>query len=137
MKKDIIKIKRQIKEEYKQLIKKGKEKYKAKAIAKARLVEEKFKLFKKKEYKKINKQKFEPKVKTIKEGIDYNKFLVGKNKLILSTDEKILNKFEKTKRKGLIRNMTDDFEKDVLFTAQNKYNLTLDPDMFYVIKRIT
>lgn len=137
MKRDIIKIKRQIKEEYKQLIKKGKEKYKAKAIANARLIEEKFKLFNKKEYKKLSKKSLKPKIKTIKENTGYNKYLVGKNKIILSTDEKILEKFEKAKRKGLIRNMTDDFEKDVLFTAQNKYNLTLDPDMFYVIKRIT
>lgn len=117
-----------LKEVYDEAYKKERDKEKAKKIARARFYEESFKIFIDKE-KSQNKIK---KIKFIKEDIDYKVYEVGSIKLYLSTDEKILNK--KAERKGIIRDMNDEFEQEILFKVKEKYDISLHPDMYYLIK---
>lgn len=116
-------------------LKKGEKR--AKAIAKIKFNEETFKLFKKKEnikniteeWNRRNKRHFT----YIKENVDYKVYKVDGDKLIVSTDEKLLEKFEDKKRKGLLRDMDDEFEREIFFKVQEKYDINFSPDMYFVI----
>lgn len=116
-------------------LKKGEKR--AKAIAKIKFNEETYKLFKKKEnikniteeWNKRNKRHFT----YIKENVDYKVYKVDGDKLIVSTDEKLLEKFEDKKRKGLLRDMDDEFEREIFFKVQEKYDINFSPDMYFVI----
>ena len=112
---------------------------KARLIAKAKFYEECFKIFLKKENEIIvneiwEKQNPKKLFSYIEEGIDYKKYNIGNNKFIVSTDKKILEKYSDSERKGMLRNINDEFEQEILFKIKNKYNIRLDPDMYYVIK---
>lgn len=133
--------KKYLKEVYYSALKenKRKETKKAKAIAKARFYEECFNIFLKKEkiltinemWNQQNKKKL---FTYIKESIDYKSYNIGNNKFIVSTDKKILEKYSDAERKGMLRDMTDEFEQEILFKAKSKYNIRFHPDMYYVIK---
>lgn len=114
-------------------------KQKARAIAKAKFYEECFKIFLKKEneivvneiWNRKNKKKL---FSYIKENIDYKKYKIGNNIFIVSTDKKILEKYSDSERKGMLRSMNDEYEQEILFKTKKKYNIRLDPDMYYVIR---
>lgn len=120
---------------YNSLIK-NKDVKKAKAVAKAKVNEELFKIFCKKEgVLDINEQwKSKKKYSYIKENTDFKNYRVNNIDFVVSTDKKILEKFSEAERKGMIRDMKDEYEQEVLFKAKEKYGVQLSPDMFYVIK---
>ena len=110
---------------------------KAKAYAKAKLFEEAFKIFLQKENNisilETWKKKEIPNT-YIKESIDFKTYKIGNKKLITSTDEKILERFPEAERKGMFRNMKDEYEQEIFFKAKEKHGISLHPDMYYVIK---
>jgi UTP:GlnB (protein PII) uridylyltransferase len=135
------KEKKYLKEVYENALEKNKKKpiKKARSIAKAKFYEECFKIFLKKENEIIvneiwEKQNPKKLFSYIEESIDYKKYNIGNNKFIVSTDKKILEKYSDSERKGMLRNINDEFEQEILFKIKNKYNIRLDPDMYYVIK---
>lgn len=107
---------------------------KAKNISKAKFYEESFKIFMKLEENKKNRVKFKIKKSYIKEGIDYKVYKINGTKMAVSTDKKILDKFKTAERKGLLREMDDPYEQEILFKIKDKYQIEFDPDMFYAIK---
>jgi hypothetical protein len=120
-------------------IKKRKPKEKARSIARSRFYEEAFKIFIRKEKKVSVNEIWNKKNKTklfsyIKESVDYKSYKIGNNKLFTSTDKKILEIFSDAERKGILRNMNDEFEQEILFKVKDKFNVRFDPDMYYVIK---
>lgn len=114
---------------------------KAKKYAKARFYEESFKIFLQKEKAKTiterwkirNKKKKDFNINESKD-IDYKVYRTNGVKFIVSTDRDLLEKYKNAERKGLLRDMTDEFEQEVLFNTKEQYGVRLDPDMFYVIK---
>jgi len=127
-----------LKEVYNQSLKKRKDPLKAKAYAKARFYEEAFKFFCEKEgVININeewKEKKKKRIRRINESIDYKVYLIGDKEFLVSTDEKLLDKFSNAERSGLLRDMDDEYEQEILFKAKEKYNIKLHPDMYYVIR---
>lgn len=126
---------------YEETLKKNlrsKTKQKAKSVAKAKFYEEAFRIFCEKEgIIDINeewKRKKKKRIRSINESIDYKVYLIGNKEFIVSTEEKILDKFSNAERSGLLRNMDDEYEQEILFKAKEKYNLRLHPDMYYVIR---
>ena len=124
---------------YKRNLSKGKDK--AKAYAKAKFYEECFKIFcvrenvasvrdewlnKKNDYKIIKR--------LLAESIDYKVYKLNNIKLIVSTDKKILDKFPNAERSGMIRDMNDEYEQEILFKVKSKHGVRLHPDMYYIIK---
>jgi len=114
---------------------------KAKKYAKAKFYEEAFKIFLKKEKARTISEKWKIRNKKRKnlnlnesKNIDYKVYKVNGVKFIVSTDKDLLEKYKNAERKGLLRDMTDEFEQEVLFNAKEQYGISLDPDMFYVIK---
>lgn len=107
---------------------------KAKNVARAKFYEEAFKMFMKQEELLEEKPKIIKKKTYIKENLDYKAYEYNNTKLIVSTDEKLLNKFKNAERKGLLRDMDDPYEQEVLFKIKDEYNIEFSPDMYYVIK---
>ena len=121
-------------ETYSSLIKTKNEK-KARAVSRAKVNEELFKIFCKKEVLNITEQwKTKKKFSYIKENMDFKSYTLNNVDFVVSTNNKVLEKFSNAERKGMIRDMKDEYEQEILFKVKEKYNVKLSPDMFYVIK---
>lgn len=107
---------------------------KSKNVARARFYEEAFKIFMNQEQLLEEKPKIIKKKTYIKESVDYKAYESNGAKLIVSTDEKVLDKFKNAERKGLLRDMDDPYEQEILFKIKDEYNIEFSPDMYYVIK---
>lgn len=129
-KKEKIYLKETYRAFYAKNLNKGKEK--ASRLATAKLYEECFKIFCKKEKITTIREEWLSK-KFLTESVDYKTYELGKVKFVVSTDEKILKKFS-SEKKGLIRDMNDEYEQEILFKVKSKYGIRLHPDMYYVIK---
>ncbi len=111
-------------------------KKKAKYAANAAVYAESLKYFNRKEknIKKYIKENWnKEKERKINESVNYSKYRVNGSVFITSMDEKLLDKFDNPERKGKIKNMNDEFEREVLFDVKDKYDVTFDPNMYYVI----
>lgn len=117
-------------------IKESKTEEKSKAFARARFYEETFKIFIGKEKSVL--QTWKSRKKVLKEGkkpkVDYKTYSVDNTSFIVSTDKKILDFFDGAERSGLLKDMNDEYEQEILFKAKKQYGVTLHPDMYYVIK---
>lgn len=117
---------------------KNKDPKKAKATARAMFYEEAFKIFLRKqrnidilmEWKK--RKDYRKKILN-EDALDYKKYKVNGKEFIVSTDKKILKKFN-SERSGILRDMKDEYETEILFQAKRNYGIKLHPDMYYVIK---
>lgn len=109
------------------------------AIAKASFYNESFKIFLEKEGVVSVSQKWKRKKqkgnKILKEDLDYKSYKINDILFITSTDKKIFDKFSESESSGMISKMKEEFDMEVLFKVKGKYNIKLDPEMFYVIKR--
>ena len=107
---------------------------KSKYYARARYYEEVFKIFEELSFLDIKKEWKKKKPVYIRESVDYKSYSLNDKKFIVSTDKKILEKFSNAERSGIIRDMNDEYEQEILFKIKSKYNISLHPDMYYVIK---
>jgi len=100
-------------------------KKRAEISANAKVCSEALKLFSSK--KKINL--FE----VIDKSKDYKTYVVGNNKISVSMNDKILKEFPAAERKGIIKQMTHPFEREIVSTLLKDKKIQLDPNMYYVI----
>ena len=137
------KILKEIYEETFQDRKKKSGKKKARYAARAKFYEEAFKIFISKQNKKTINEIWESKREKqerlnptyIKENIDYKVYKVNGIRFYVSTDEKILDKFSDAEGSGMLKNMNDEFEQEILFKTKEKYDVSLHPEMYYVIRK--
>lgn len=100
-------------------------KKRAKISADAKVYSEALKFFNSK--KKINL--FE----VIDKPKDYKTYVVGNNKISVSMNDKILKEFPMAERKGIIKQITHPFEREIISTLLKDKKIQLDPNMYYVI----
>ena len=82
-----------------------------------------------KEYLKPEEQK----KKTVVRKKELPSYRVGDNKVILTLDANVLEKFPHVKHKGMIKNMTGEFEKEIIYKLMDSHDVKLNPNQFYII----
>lgn len=84
------------------------------------------------EERKKNKRK----IKTItitEEEKKYNDYQLGNVKVLITTEKSVLDEYPNAERKGKLKEMEDPYEREVLSKLLDNYELTLHPEMYYVI----
>ena len=113
-------------------------KIKARNVARARFYEEVFKLFQKREKMLVEQESFSLIKKSyIKEEKDYKIYKAGDSRMVVSTNEKILElkKFRNNYSNGILRDMNDPYELEVFSKIKDENpDIKFSPDMYYVIK---
>jgi hypothetical protein len=64
---------------------------------------------------------------------DYSIYPIDDMNVILTTDEDVLESYKKKRRKGLIKNIDDDYELEILDKVSEEYNIKLHPRLYYVM----
>jgi Pyruvate/2-oxoacid:ferredoxin oxidoreductase gamma subunit len=64
---------------------------------------------------------------------DYSIYPIDDMNVILTTDEDVLEGYKKKRRKGLIKNIDDDYELEILDKVSEEYNIKLHPRLYYVM----
>lgn len=53
--------------------------------------------------------------------------------VILTTDEKVLRQYKHIPRKGVLKEISDNYELEILNKVSKEYNLKLNPNLYYVM----
>jgi hypothetical protein len=64
---------------------------------------------------------------------DYSIYPIDDMNVILTTDENVLRDYKKKSRKGLIKNIDDDYELEILDKVSEEYDIKLHPRLYYVM----
>lgn len=64
---------------------------------------------------------------------DYNIYPVDDMNVILTTEEQVLKDYKNVNRKGLVKDVDDDYEIEILDKASEEYNIKLHPSLYYVM----
>jgi len=103
--------------------------------ANATVYAECLKQFGKKEQKAIKKKTARD---LMKESINENKgeyraYKIEDNVIMFSPKEKILKDFPEAERSGIIKNVNNEFEMEMILKAKDLYDIKLSPNLFFVI----
>jgi|GEM_PF-3448055 alpha-galactosidase/6-phospho-beta-glucosidase family protein len=107
--------------------------YSANAIVYSELLKEWNNKNSKKDYVKQIWEKRKDKNIILEKKSDYNIYPIDDMNVILTTEEDVLNDYRSVKRKGLIKNIEDDYEIEILDKASEEYNIKLHPSLYYVM----
>lgn len=64
---------------------------------------------------------------------DYSIYPIDDMNVIVTTDEDVLKDYKNKKRKGLVKNIDDDYEIEILDKVSEEYNIKLHPRLYYVM----
>lgn len=64
---------------------------------------------------------------------DFKNYEVDGNIILLSTNKNLPDNFPNAERTGILKGIKDDFEIELIFKLEDKYEIKLHPEMFYVI----
>lgn len=66
-------------------------------------------------------------------GIDYNIYPIDDMNVVVSTDKDMFKKCKDVRRKGMIKNLEDEYEIEILDKLSDEYNIKLHPDLYYMM----
>jgi len=69
----------------------------------------------------------------IEEKSKYTIFNVDDVNVILTTNKNVLKDYKNVERKGIVKNITDEYEKEILLKTEEENDIKLNPNLYYTI----